>query len=278
MLGRNAGIHDDRGLVLALILCGKAVQRGEQLTTRADMARQNAEPTWKTALIRSHRARDKGTVVPFLLGPSEFGQIGGRTPSHIGVGQIVEDHCARGVEQLALTVKQRVFDGLMVFDQTITKAIKLVQLERLPGIETQQVKRGTVGLQPPQGFAFAGRMHHTRNPWRYCNPGIPVRQANILEHLEKAQSLQRRHRKALAAHGPRGVNFHAAELNICGIGDVGFGRRWHQGAASQFLHNGISGLRQFRRSLERHCQVIWRRLRLCVLRVSGGHLTGIILP
>ena len=27
-----------------------------------------------------------------------------------------------------------------------------------------------------------------------------------------------------------------------------------------------------------HCQVIWRRLRLCVLRISGGHLAGIILP
>ena len=27
-----------------------------------------------------------------------------------------------------------------------------------------------------------------------------------------------------------------------------------------------------------HRQVIWRRLRLCVLRISGGHLAGVILP
>ena len=41
VLGGNAGVHDDRGLVLTLILRGKAVQRVEKRTGFADIARQN---------------------------------------------------------------------------------------------------------------------------------------------------------------------------------------------------------------------------------------------
>ena len=46
----------------------------------------------------------------------------------------------------------------------------------------------------------------------------------------------------------------------------------------QYLIRRHAGERLSEEVYGRHCQVIWRRLRLCVLRISGGHLAGIILP
>ena len=117
VLGGNAGVHDDRGLVLTLILRGKAVQRVEKRAGFADIARQNTGSARKSALICGQSQSDQGAIVPFLLGTSEFGQCGGRSSGHVRVGQIIKDHRAASAEQLALAGKQGVFDGSVVFDQ-----------------------------------------------------------------------------------------------------------------------------------------------------------------
>ena len=162
VLGGDAGVHNDRRLVLALILCGKAVQRFEKRAGFADIARQNTGPARKTARIRSKSQRDQGTIVPLPLGTSEPGQPGCRSSGHVRVGQIIEDHRAGSAEQLALAGKQGVFDGPVVFDQDIAEAIELVQFEHLPGIEAQELERGAVGLQPVRGCLFTGRVALTQ--------------------------------------------------------------------------------------------------------------------
>ena len=116
-LGGDVGVHDGRGLVLTLILRGKAVQRVEKRTSFADIARQNTGAARKSALIRGQSQSDQGTIVPFLLGTSEFGQFGSRSSGHVRVGQIMENHRAASAEQLALAGKQGVFDGPVVLDQ-----------------------------------------------------------------------------------------------------------------------------------------------------------------
>ena len=67
-LGGDAGVHNDRRLVLALILCGKAVQRVEKRAGFAGITRQNTGSARKTARICGKGQRDQGTIVPLLLG------------------------------------------------------------------------------------------------------------------------------------------------------------------------------------------------------------------
>ena len=115
VLAGDAGVHDDRGLVLTLR--GKAVQRVEKRAGFTDIARQNTGSARKAALIRGQSQSDQRTIVPFLPGTSEFGQFGSRSSGHARTGQIIENHRAASAEQLALAGKQGVFDGPVVLDQ-----------------------------------------------------------------------------------------------------------------------------------------------------------------
>ena len=128
--------------------------------------------------------------------------------------------------------------------------MKFIQSERLSGIETQEFKRGTVGLQPPQGFPFTGRVYYVRNHQSHYNPSVAVRQADILEHPGKARSIQGRQCKALASHRMFVLHFRVAELNACGIAIQRLIRGLHRLAASQFLHNGLRSCHQFSGGLE----------------------------
>ena len=65
VFGDDVGVHDDCGLILALIPCGKAVQRVQNRTGFADIFRQNFGSAWVTVLIRGQCERDQGTIVPF---------------------------------------------------------------------------------------------------------------------------------------------------------------------------------------------------------------------
>ena len=132
VLGGDVGVHDDRRLVLALILCGKAVQRVEKRAGFADIARQYTGSAWESALIRGKGQRDQRTIVPLLLGTSELGQPRCRSSGHVRVGQVMENHRAASAEQLALAGKQGVFNGPVVFDQDIAETIELVQFEADP--------------------------------------------------------------------------------------------------------------------------------------------------
>ena len=94
--------------------------------------------------------------------------------------------------------------------------MKLIQFDRLPYVKAQELKCGAVGLQPPQGFPFTGRVYHAHNHQRHCNPCIAVREADILEDPGKAQHRQRRQRKAFRTRRTRVVHFHAVEFNVRG--------------------------------------------------------------
>ena len=79
-LGGDAGVHNDRRLVLALILCGKAVQRVEKRAGFADIARQYTGSAWESALIRGKSQRDQGTIVPLLPGTSNLASLDAGRP------------------------------------------------------------------------------------------------------------------------------------------------------------------------------------------------------
>ena len=65
--GGNAGVHNDRRLVLALILCGKAVQRFEKRAGFADITWQNTGSARKTARIRGKASVTRGQSFRFCL-------------------------------------------------------------------------------------------------------------------------------------------------------------------------------------------------------------------
>ena len=106
VLSGDAGVHDNRGFVLALIPCCKAVQRFEKRAGFADIARQNTGSAWKTTLIFGQSQRDQGTIVALLPGTSEPGQSGRRSFGHVVVGQVMENYRAGSAEQLALAGKK----------------------------------------------------------------------------------------------------------------------------------------------------------------------------
>ena len=94
----------------------------------------------------------------------------------------------------------------------------------------------------------------TASDHTFASYRIPLDTGGIhkwVEDRRKAQSLQRRQRKAFRSHRTRVVHFHAVEYNVRGIAIQRLIRGLLQLAASQSLHNALRSCRQFRGGLVR---------------------------